>query len=183
MLVTITGVQMRFCEVLVELSDPSGDAVSGARVTARLSAPIVGDSFVMASPERAVTDSAGRCSLSLVPNSFGAKPTTYTFEILLPGSLRAITHKGIDVPDVGVITLNELLGGAPRNRVLIEWDDEALWVDALPWDDGQIPVLVERWNDEMTWDDTATAGDGEVPLKVRIWGDPLVWNDTQIWSA
>lgn len=118
------------CQVTATLVDPSGDPITGARITAKLTAPIVYGGVVIPLCEFGTTDSAGKCVLSLCPNGVVATPTTYSFEILPQGSIRPVYFHGITVPQVAAITLEALLGGSGSTTV---WDDTAMWDDTKIW--------------------------------------------------
>jgi hypothetical protein len=102
------------CDVLCKLTDQSGEPVDGVRITARLMSLSVGGGFLrMPDVEYSVTNGRGECTLVLAPNDLNGTSSTYTIEIVYPGS-RPRYFKGIHVPNVASITLAELLGsGAP----------------------------------------------------------------------
>jgi hypothetical protein len=94
------------CDVLCSLLDQSGNPIDGARITARLMGSMLGSSLLTSDIEDGLTNGKGQCTLVLAPNTQG---TTYTFEILIPGS-RPRFYKGLKVPARASVTLAELLG-------------------------------------------------------------------------
>jgi len=99
------------CKVVVTLLDPGGSPIQNARVTAKLTEPIVYQGVVVAASEWGSTDADGVCALKLVPNALGLPATsTYSFEILLQGSYRPSYFHGLVVPSRATVTLQELLG-------------------------------------------------------------------------
>jgi hypothetical protein len=153
---------MQFCDVLVSLTDPSGDPVSGAIVSALLSAPmVVADALVMPTIERSITGEGGSCQLKLLPNSFGSNSTTYTVYVLLPGSLMPTSYRGLVVPALESVTLESLIRRASGGEADSVWDDTAVWRDSDVWSDGPKPK----------------------PHVIKVWADALPWNDDHIWSA
>lgn len=120
------------CNVLVTLTEPSGAAIPRARVTAKLTEPVAYGTVIVPLVEFETTDAQGACTLPLFPNSLGNVATTYSFEILLQGSIRPIYYHGITVPNVASITLSELIGGGGSASVTV-WNDAAVWNDSSTW--------------------------------------------------
>jgi hypothetical protein len=98
------------CQVSVTLVAPDGGALSGVKITARLTAPIAYQGLIVPIPYSKTTNQAGQCVLSLWPNSLGEVTTTYTFEVLMPGQSIPLYFHDVTVPNVASVTLQELLG-------------------------------------------------------------------------
>jgi len=119
------------CNVLVKLTEPSGNAIPRARVTAKITEPVAYGLVIVPLAEFETTDSNGECTLPLFPNSLGNVATTYTFEILIQGSIRPIYYHGITVPHQASITLAELIGGGTGSVTV--WNDAQTWDDTKTW--------------------------------------------------
>lgn len=122
------------CEVICKLIDQSGEPIDGARIAARLMVMSAGSGLLqMPDLEYSVTNARGECTLILSPSSLGGSSSTYTFEVQIPGG-RPRFFKGIHVPEVASVTLDELLGWAAQYRPpgSIQIDGETLLVDGSP---------------------------------------------------
>jgi hypothetical protein len=99
--------------VSAEIVDASGAPVPGAHLTATLSRLITDGGVAVPVQVAALTDDLGQCVLRLWPNSFGDEPSSYTFELLVPGVMRPFLFPAIVVPNVSAITFLELIDGLP----------------------------------------------------------------------
>lgn len=120
-------------QVAVSLVDPGGKPISGAQVTALLSAPIVYEGVVVPSRDAAVTDDLGQCTLTLVPTEIVSEDVTYQIVIWAPYETQAAIFDGVSVPNVASITLVELLGGTAGGSTLTYWNGTAYWTGSLYW--------------------------------------------------
>lgn len=123
--------------VSAEIVDASGAPVSGAYLTATLSRLVLDGGVAVPVQVAAQTNDLGQCLLRLWPNSLGDDPSTYAFELLVPGVMRPFLFSGIEVPNVSAITFLELIGGTAVGS-----DPYVVsgYVDAGYFDDTPVPV-------------------------------------------
>lgn len=122
------------CQVSVTLLDIDGSTpIVGAYVSATPSGPIAYQGVVLPLTDSQVTNSTGQCTLSLVPSATGPSPVTYTFCVWPSNAAQGIYFRGITVPNVSSITLEELLGGTAGATTLTQWLDTLTWQDTLTW--------------------------------------------------
>lgn len=126
------------CDVICSLIDQSGNPIDGARITARLMGSMLGTSLMLADVEDGLTNGHGQCTLVLSPS---IQKTSYTIEILLPGS-RPKYFKGIVIPEKSSITLAELLG----------WSQSSVTLKQLQLSGGEILIngLTISFSDAVT---------------------------------
>ncbi len=121
------------CTVTATVADPSGGSLAGVKVTARLSSPVVYQGVIVPNAPSKTTNQQGQAVLQLWPNVLGPTSTTYTFELLLPGSTVPLYFYDVTVPNVSAVTLEELLGGSVPVTNLGYWSGGASWSGSLHW--------------------------------------------------
>lgn len=134
-------------QVTATLYELHGVPMVGARLTARLTAPIIFEGVVVPQLEGATTDLDGRCVLNLVPTSLGQAATTYSFEVWPAYAPEPTVFEGIAVPNVAAITLEELLGGVPAGGgTLIYWAGPDHWSGELYFGQYTAPSSLGYWS-------------------------------------
>lgn len=124
-----------YTQVVTSLSDPSGDPVVGATITAELSSYVVYENVIVPSQESVTTDDTGSATLALVPNNLGGTNNTYTFTINHESLPRPLIYYEVVVPEsASPVTLASLLGwsgGGPTAQVY--WSPTSYWTATNYW--------------------------------------------------